>query len=655
VAPSIERLLAEALGEGFRSPPRQNLSDWADDNRVLSPEASSEHGRWRTSRVPYLSGPMNAITDPLVEVIVLMFSSQSAKTEALLCALGHTIDQRPGPVLFVEPRLEDCKALSKDRIAPMLRDTPCLRGKVKDARARDSGNTTLHKQFPGGHLTLAGGNSPAGLSMRPIRDVYLDEVSRYPASAGTEGDPVTLAIKRTTTFWDRKIVMASSPALEGSCRITAAYEETDRRKYHVPCPHCDEKQVLEWSRVEWDKDETVSPRRHFPETAAYHCKHCGSAWDDAQRWAALHDGEWIAEGAFAGKAGFWVSQLYSPWKRLGELVQEYLDSRGNAEREKAFRNTVLGLPYRVAGVTADAERLYERRESYRRGEVPDRALVLVAGVDIQHDRIECEVVGYGRGLESWSVDHLVFQGDPTRPEVWAQFDEHVRNETWERRDGQLMKLARIAVDSGDNTAAVYSWWRSVSDPRVMLLKGAARNDHPLSQPSWVEVRKDGRKVKRGVQVWSVGVDYFKSELLEGWLRLPKPEDGQALPGYCHFPHYPRSYFDQLTAEEKVIERTKNGFQRHVWRKVRDRNEALDLRVYARAAAMAERLDAFRERHWSELEERLGVAAATPAGPTSLPQVVPPPAHEVAKATAPAPRTGWGSRAPARGGWGGRRF
>jgi phage terminase large subunit GpA-like protein len=1047
------RQFVEAFRTAWHSPPRLELDEWADKHRVLSSEASAEPGRWRTDRVPYLREPMREISNAAVEQVVIVAASQSGKTEAVLNTLGYYIHQSPSPILCVEPRVEDCKALSKDRIAPMLRDCSALKGMVKDARSRDSGNTVLHKAlavdtpvptpsgwtvmgdivtgdtvfdetgtpcrvtyvtpivqgrpcyrvwfsdgasivadedhpwqverwrlktvngkkkqtvcteivstdqlragtpaigrktyaipvagplktdakslsidpyllgawlgdgfshravivagaadgemgvhlrqagadgrlcpvtknvflfaldpefgqeshcprghertvagttsdghcaechrqkerrrktgvsmdasapnsfrtrlrslgilkptgsgpslkaipedylrasveqrvallqglmdtdgsiredgycvfvttlpaiaegfadllsglgfqynreeviptythngvkksgslayrflfmpspdrpvfrlsrklarqtarvpqrmskaarrrvvavepvdsvpvrcisvdseshlylagremipthntYPGGHLTLAGANSAAGLSMRPIRVVLLDEVSRYPASAGTEGDPVTLAVKRTTTFWNRKIVMVSSPALEGSCRITAAYEETDQREYHLACPHCGEKQVLDWSRVEWKKEEDVSPRRHLPDTAHYHCLDCGKPWTDAQRWAALPHGEWIAKDpSRINRPGFRISQLYSPWKRMGELAREYLESRGNMEREKAFHNTVLALPYRVSGITADADRLHERRENYRRGTVPERALVLTAGVDVQTDRLECEVVGWGRGLESWSIDYLVLQGDPTRPEVWAKLDEQVRNEVWDREDGMPVKLSRIAIDSGDNTSAVYNYWRTVTDQRVMLIKGTGRSDTPLSQPRWVEVARQGRKVKRGVQVWSVAVDWFKDEL-SGFLRLPKPADDEARPGYCHFPHYPREHFDQLTAEEKVVERTKNGFQRHVWRKIRARNEGLDTRIYARAAAMAERLDAFRPRDWSKLEERLGVAPLAVPEPTPLPEVMAiPQAREI---EAQRPRTGWSARGPVRGGWGSRR-
>jgi phage terminase large subunit GpA-like protein len=417
--------------------------------------------RWRTDRVPYLREIMR-LSDhrpdrvpylPSSKVVVVA-ASQTAKTELLLTRSGFT---------FINILRRSCASSLASRTArplegPHRADAARQPGPEGQGQGRALARQWEHARPQElrwrAHLTLAGANSAAGLSMRPIRVVLLDEVSRYPASAGTEGDPVALAVKRTTTFWDRKIVMVSSPALEGSCRITAAYEETDRREYHLACPHCDERQVLDWSRVEWEKDETSrragTARRRRPTTASSAAPP-GRTPSAGPPCPAASGSRRIPSRK--NRPGFRISQLYSPWKRMGELAAEYLESRGNMEREKAFQNTALGLPYRVSGVTADAERLYERREGYRRGEVPDRALVLTAGVDVHPDRLECEVVGWGRGLESWSVDYVVLQGDPTRAEVWAEFDEHVRNAVWERPDGSLAKLSRIAVDSGDNTAA----------------------------------------------------------------------------------------------------------------------------------------------------------------------------------------------------------
>ena len=283
----------------------------------------------------------------------------------------------PAPCLILQPTIEMAETWSKDRLAPMLRDTPALRGRVADPRARDSGNTLLHKSFAGGHVTMAGANSPASLASRPIRLLFCDEVDRYPASAGTEGDPVALARKRTGTFWNRKIVEISSPTIVGTSRIAAAYEESDRRRFHVPCPHCGVFQRLEWERVRWEGDEVS--------TALYYCVECDIGWSDQQRWAAVRRGHWVAGAAFRGIAGFQLSELYSPWRRLAQTVGDFLEARGKPERLKVWRNTALGLPWQEAGEAPDWERLIERREPFPMGVVPAAAVALTAGVDNQND------------------------------------------------------------------------------------------------------------------------------------------------------------------------------------------------------------------------------------------------------------------------------
>jgi phage terminase large subunit GpA-like protein len=405
------------------------------------------------------------------------------------------------------------------------------------------------------------------------------------------------------------------------------------RQRHVPCPYCGALQVLEWSRVEWDKDETVSPHKHLVETARYRCAHCPEAWTDADRWAADRhpDACWIAQRPFEGRAGFQISQLYNPWKRLSELATEFLASRGNVEREKVFTNTVLGLPYRVTGEAQDPDRLYERRETYRIGEVPPRGLVLVAGIDVHPDRIEGEVVAYGRGLESWSIERVLIKGDPLARATWDQFDVQVRNESWEGADGYPHRLSRIAIDTGYASPAVSAYWRRVQDHRVMLVKGDRNRDRPLSPPKWIDLSYGGKVIKKGVQLQSVGVDWFKDEL-DGFLRLPMPDEGRPAPGYCHFPMYPREFFDQLTAEERVLESTTSGAGKYKWVKVRERNEALDCRVYARAAAMSLRLDMRRDAEWRAIEEQVGAQVVEDVQPWSPP---PPPAEP--ERTAPAAR------------------
>lgn len=639
----LRRIIRDAFRNHFRAPPKLILSEWADRYRKLSPEASAEPGQWYTARVPYLPEPLDAAADPACETAVYMFSSQSAKTEIILNALGYFCHQDPAPILAVEPRVEDCKALSKDRISPMLRDSPVLRGLVRDARTRDSGNTVLHKQFPGGHMTLAGANSAAGLSMRPIRVVLLDEVSRYPASAGTEGDPVSLAIKRTTTFWNRKVIMASSPAIEGSCRITAAYEETDQRKFHVPCPHCDEPQVLDWSRVEWEKDETATPRRHRPHTARYHCEHCGAGWTDADRWGALPKGKWIAdypERTAEGRWGFWISQLYSPWKKLGELAVEYLDSRGNAEREKAFQNTVLGLPYRQKGEAPEWQRLYDRREDWPASRLPDGVLFLTAFCDVQKDRLEVRVWGWGRGQRSWLIETRIIVGDTSRPECWKQLDELV-GETWQHESGAYLKLARFGIDSGYATQEVYAWARRHSSSLVMVTKGDARGSAVVGVARNEQVTIQGRRSKAGVKVWPFNPDPLKRQFY-GWLRLEKPVDGQEYPpGYVYLSkRVGDDEIKQMTAEQEVTVRAKGGFPKREWQLIPGRrNEALDCRVGAQAVAIAFGLDRFTEAKWMELEASLDrKPAAKPDAPAQSPD----------RAAQPGPRYRSSTRDPASG-------
>ncbi|MGI9499719.1 MAG: phage terminase large subunit family protein, partial [Geminicoccaceae bacterium] len=596
-----------------------------------SPEASAEPGQWITARAEFQREMMDAITDPEVEQVVLMTGSQVGKTEVIINTFGFFVDMDPSPILMIEPRVEDAKSLSKDRMAPMLRDTPALRDKVAEARSRDSGNTVLHKTFPGGHVTMVGANSPAGLAMRPIRVLLADEIDRYPVSAGGEGDPLTLGIRRTSNFYNRRIVICSTPTDESHSRIADAYEESDQRRFYVPCPDCDHEQVLSWDRVEWDRDENGG---HLPATAAYCCKECGSLWGDGERWAAVARGRWIAEAEHATTAGFWLSALYSPWQKLSAMAAEYIASRGDTEREKVFANTILGLTYRERGDAPDAERLYERREQYERGVVPERALIVTAGVDVQDDRLEVSIIGWGRDLESWLVDHLVIPGDPTGQQVWDDLDRKVRHWAFPGVEGRIYRVARMAVDSGDNTSSVYAYWRRAADQRVLAIKGFDRLAVTIGMPNWVEVDVGGKKFKRGVQLWPVGSSFAKTELYS-WLRRSKPDADEPAERYCHFPDMPEEYFKQLTAEELVTKKRRSGYTATEWQKVRLRNEALDCWIYARAAAAQLGIDRYGDHQWAELEMSVGI--------TPQPREVEPstqPAQRPRPSSSPGRQSGW---------------
>ena len=329
-SPILKRSVAKALAV-LKPPPDLTISDWADQHRRLSSEASAEPGQWRTSRAEYQRGIMDAISDPSAETVVIMSSSQIGKSESILNMVGYHIDHDPAPIMVVMPTERDAETWSKDRFSPMARDTPCLQGKIADPRSRDGNNKILHKRFPGGHLTIVGANAPSGLASRPIRLLLCDEVDRYPFSAGAEGDPVNLAKKRTVTFWNRKIVLVSTPTNKGASRIEAAFEESDQRRYWVPCPACGAEQLLTWGQVKWDKDENGG---HRPETARYHCADCDAAWKDETRWAAISKGRWIADAPFNGTAGFHLNEIYSPWVRLEALVASFKKALFGTKSEK---------------------------------------------------------------------------------------------------------------------------------------------------------------------------------------------------------------------------------------------------------------------------------------------------------------------------------
>ena len=295
---------------------------------------------------------MDAISDGTVESVVIMSSSQVGKSEALGNAVGYYIDQDPAPIMMVMPTERDAEAWSKDRFSPMARDTPCLVGKIADPKSRDGSNKILHKRFPGGHLTIVGANAPSGLASRPIRILLCDEVDRYPFSAGAEGDPVNLAKKRTVTFWNRKIVLVSTPTIRGASRIETAYLESDQRQYWVPCPSCGAHQVLFWGQVRWESEGG----EHHPETARYHCALCDAAWSDAMRWAAIRRGEWRARaltlppdpgpGACWIRPPFWASCPSSPVPEFG--IRCWSGAAGGCRKSRCIRRA-RPLPRAASG------------------------------------------------------------------------------------------------------------------------------------------------------------------------------------------------------------------------------------------------------------------------------------------------------------------
>lgn len=551
-------------------PPKLTVSEWADRYRYLSREASAEPGRWMTSRAPYQRGMMDACSDPLVETVVLMTSSQVGKTEVLNNIAGFFADQDPAPILVLQPTIEMGEAWSKDRLAPMIRDTPRLSRRFPDPKSRDSGNTLRHKVFPGGHITISGANSAASLASRPIRVVLADEVDRYPASAGTEGDPVTLAVRRTATFWNRKIVLTSTPTVKGFSRIEAAFNESDQRYYHVSCPDCGHMQRLVWANLKWESD---------PETVMYCCEGCGVLIDESQKHAMLAGGVWVASEPGRRIAGFHISALYSPWAKWAELVREFLEVKAQPERLKVWVNTILGETWEEEGERVDAHVLASRREPHANETrdsgwgvdphvVPVGVGVLTAAVDVQGDRLELKVKGYGAGMESWLIAHEQLWGDPSRDEVWRTLEQW-RTRAWQHANGATMSIAATTIDTGGHHAEqVYAYARG--KPNTWPIKGASEGGRPV----WGRPSKPN---KHGTRLVPVGTDTAK-DLIFARMRIRDPG-----PGYMHIPKWADDeYLEQLTSEKVVTRYVKSRPVRR-YEKTRPRNEALDLEVYALAA------------------------------------------------------------------------
>lgn len=541
---------------------------------------------------------MMAVTDPKVHTVTVMCCTQLMKTELLNNIIGYFTHLDPSPMLMMLPTKELAKGWSTERLDKMIRDTPAISDCFAAKKSRDSQNTMLKKEFPGGYLAIVGANAPTDLASRPIRVLLCDEVDKYPESAGGEGDPIKLVTERTDTFWNALKVHTCSPTIEGRSRIAMEYEQSDQRVYHVPCPHCRVFDEMKWRQVQWEKNQ--------PETAQYYCEHCGEAWSEPERLRAIQEGKWVATAPFKGHAGFKASKLVSPWKPLSTLAEKFLEAKHQgSEKLKVFINTQLAETWKEKGDAPEWERLYERREEYTIGVVPDGPLFLSCGVDVQDKRIEAEVVGWGRDKQSWSIEKFVFEGNTAAENEgpWKELDA-LLTQTWENGNGQSLSIMVMAVDSGFRTQTVYNWCRKYPINRVIAVKGKESAQLLINSGNIVDVKKGKRRFARGFKVFTLGVGLIKTELY-GWLKLPKPVENETYPpGYCHFPEYDSEYFKQLTAEQ-IMKKVINGRTVYFWSKEHERNEALDMRVYARAAASFFGMDRFKPHQWDQLQSQLG--------------------------------------------------
>jgi len=603
------------------------VSDWADRYRLLSRRSSPEPGPWRTSRTPFLRQIMDDLSPfSRCQTVVLMKGVQLGATESGNNWVGYNIHMAPAPMMVVQPTMEMARRNAKQRIGPLIEDSPLLRNLVANTYQNRNATTMLSKEFPGGILVMVGANSAKSLRSMSARYLFLDEVDGYPGDVDGEGEPCSLAIARTTNFSRRKIYIASTPVRSGTSRIERFYEASTQGQYYVPCPHCAKHQVLEFERLRWPKGQ--------PEKARYVCEHCFGLIQNNHKETMLARGEWRWREPDRGVHGYHLSSLYSPvgWLTWEQIALKYEEAGDDPELLQAFTNTILGLPWADAAEAPDADRLYERRELYPIGKVPEGGLLLTAGVDVQMRRLECEIVAWGRNRQSWSVDYRVWDGDTAQPEIWQNVAK-LLDEDIESAYGTPMRIKKLAVDSGFNTMPVYNFVGHMQSSRVMAVKGSLRASSIIGAASPIEVGPQGARLKCGIRLWPVNTNIAKEELYRR-LRLRVPDPGQPWPaGYCHFPQYSREYFEQLTAEQLVQRPGKQP----AWEKRRSRNEALDARIYARAAAASIRMDHWPESRWAEIEEGLGkprvqepISAAKPKSEVRLaavPQFKPMPARE----------------------------
>lgn len=567
----IREFYAERLAPCLKPPPTLTVSEWADKYRMLSSESSAEPGHWKTDRAPYQREIMDAVTQPDIEKVVVMSSSQVGKSEILNNIVGYYIDMDPCPMLLIEPTDMMAEDYSKRRIAPLIRDTDCLAEKVSDSKTRDVNNTILMKAFPGGFLGMGGANSPAGLASRPIRVLLCDEVDRYPDSAGSEGDPVMLAEKRTITFWNRKKVFVSSPGIKGVSRIEDEYLSGTQERWCVKCPHCGEYVYFDLYGMIYNYEKDEKGNYHVGEIT-FRCPACNNEADEI---AWKHQpGRWIAENPQVKRVrSFRLNAFSSPWYSWELIIVDYLRTKDDPEQYRVFVNTVLGEPFEIKGEIENESFLIERREDYG-AELPDGVLFLTAAVDTQDSWLEYDVVGWGKGEESWAIRHGLVPGCPDQPEPWEQLDD-ILKKSYSFRDGITLNIGCTCIDSGGHyTSQVYAYCKKNEGYRIFAIKGQGGSGIPL-------INRIIRTKKENAVLILLGVDEGKTSVVNG-LKIKEPG-----PFYCHFPKntdYDTQYFKGLISE-RLVPHKKNGMMVLAWEKVSPdiRNEPFDLRNYARAA------------------------------------------------------------------------
>ena len=547
----------------WRPPPKLTLSDWADAYAWLSPESSAQQlSKWKT--LPYQKGIMDAMVDPDVERVTWMKSARIGYTKTLNNLIGYVIQNDPSNILVVQPTIEDAQGYSKDEIMPMFRDTPILSDLLPNTKTRDSDQTILRKHFPGMTLYIVGANSARGFRRISARYVLFDEVDGYPPTAGNEGDQIALGERRAEYYWNKKIIIGSTPTIKGVSRVERSYLQSDMRQYNVPCPKCDYMQVLEWSNIDFSDKGTIKK-------PVYICKSCETAIEyNKHRWM-MERGEWIAQKEFDGHAGFhiWAAYSYSPGATWARIVKAFLEAKDDPEMLKTWVNTWRGQTWEEPGQTMDPDIIFDRREHYVN--VPDHASIIIASVDTQDDRLEVKTTAFGMDEERWSLEHIVLAGDTDKIDVWKRLDAFLQK-TYETESGERIHIHATGIDRGGHRAdRVDQFVRGKESRNIFALFGKPQG------PGKPIVSRSSRKNKRRVNLFIVNTDVSKNLIMSS-LNMMSPG-----PGYIHYnQNFTRSYCMQLTAEKRKLV-YHHGFASYVWELARGtRNEAFDLEGYTLA-------------------------------------------------------------------------
>ena len=558
-------------------PPDVTVTEWAEEHRVLSAENCALPGNYRVAVTPFLKEIQEACSDPDIPRVVCQKSAQVAWTDGVINnVLGYHIHLDPCPALVLFPTEDMAERYSKEKFSPMIRDSEPLAERIA-IKSRSAGNTILSKHYRGGHLELVGSNAPSKLASSPIRLIMVEEPDRCSRDSGGEGNSLKLAYERGKTFYNRKIILGGSPTWKGMSEIEREMALSDKRYYHIPCPCCGEMITLNWGMVKWEKAEKEWHEVfgvHLPETAKLECPKCKELFTNTQKNDALQHGKWIATAPFSGVAGFYISELYSPFPnaRLQDVVEKFLEAdklmkSGDHTLMVTWTNTSLGETFEIQGEGVDGSGMENRREVYQ-ADVPHDGIIITCWFDTQDDRFEGEFVAWGPDEETWSLDYVRIYGDLSKPQIWEELRKQMERE-FISATGVIHKARLCGIDSGGHySTEVHKFCRQ--DPlRYIPTFGAVLPNKPLANFPRT------RSKKHGTYHTEVNTTIAKQVI---YSRLKLKDFG---PGFSHFPlkqEYDDRYFNGLTLE-KMVKRYKDGQEYFKFENPPGgRNEPLDCRV-----------------------------------------------------------------------------